>query len=301
MFFIDGVVVAGLLLCLLGWWRRRAGIALAGAVVVLAAGGYGLLVDRWQYAAGVTIAAAILFLVTVRRSQEKVPFWSGGLFTLLFVVTIVLLYLFPIRDLPSPSGEHAVGVRDFVLTDTSRVGLLAAAADAPRELLVRAWYPARAGDADTPRPYFTAAEAATTGGSLGSFVDLPFLFKYVRHTRTNSFVDAPLIGAAEPRPVVFFSHGYTSFAGQNTALMEDLASHGYLVFSVHHSHDSAPAVLPDGRLIETDPQLFSDMAAQAENEAGATELLDGFIGPSPAIRHCSRQRGGLGCRSAICA
>ncbi len=285
MFWIDGVVVAGLLVSLLGWWRRREGTALAGAIAVLAAGGYGLLLDRWQYAAALIVAAIILLLLTVRRRPEKVPYRSGALFSFLAVVTVALLYLFPIRDLPKPSGEHGVGVRDFVLTDASRTGVLAAAADAPRELLVRAWYPARVSGADAPRPYFTPLEAATTGGSLGAFVDLPFLFKYIRHVRTNSFVDAPLIAAPETLPVVFFSHGYTSFAGQNTALMEDLASHGYLVFSVHHSHDSAPAVLPDGRLIDTDPQLFSDMAAQTENEAAAEELLDGFIGPSPEARH----------------
>ncbi len=58
--------------------------------------------------------------------------------------------------------------------------------------------------------------------------------------------NAPLTDAAANRPVVIYSHGYTSFLGQNTALMEELASHGYIVYSAQHTYDSSPVVFPNG-------------------------------------------------------
>lgn len=43
-------------------------------------------------------------------------------------------------------------------------------------------------------------------------------------------------------------------AVQNTIQMQELASHGYIVVSVSHSHDSVVTVYPDGR---TDGRSFA--------------------------------------------
>jgi len=51
------------------------------------------------------------------------------------------------------------------------------------------------------------------------------------------------------------------FAGQNTALMMHLASHGYIVYSIQHSLDSADVVLPDGEVISTQQETYDSLAA----------------------------------------
>ena len=48
-------------------------------------------------------------------------------------------------------------------------------------------------------------------------------------------------------PVLLFSHGYTSLTSAYTALMEDLASHGYVALAVVHPYEVAVATLGDGR------------------------------------------------------
>ena len=74
--------------------------------------------------------------------------------------------------------------------------------------------------------------------------------------------------AAANRPVVIYSHGYTSFPGQNTALLEELASHGYIVYSVQHTYDSSPVAFPNGDVVGMDPALMAEM------ERLATEMSE---------------------------
>ena len=73
--------------------------------------------------------------------------------------------------------------------------------------------------------------------------------------KTNSYTDAPLAPGVADLPVVFYSHGYTSFLGQNTVLMEHLASHGYVVFSIQHTYDSASTAFLNGDVADMDAAL----------------------------------------------
>src|SRR5690606_37753809 len=152
---------------------------------------------------------------------------------------VVANLLFPVNPLPKPSGQYAVGVRAFEISDASRLGVFLAKPDEPRRLLVRVWYPAQDVSGLKPAPYFTEAETTSTARSLGGMVGFPEFFTYVSHVTTNSYPDAPLLEGATNLPTVFYSHGYTSFLQQNTVLMEELASHGYVVFSVQHTYDSS--------------------------------------------------------------
>ena len=172
--------------------------------------------------------------------------------------------------------------RDFELDDASRKGVFAAAENEPRRLLVRVWYPAGDVTGLEPRPYFTEAEVNTTATGLGQLMGAPFLFQYVKHSTTNSFPDAPLLRADGKLPVLVYSHGYTSFASQNTVLMEELASHGYLVYSVQHTYDSSPTVFPDGDVVGMDPALL----AQAGEAPEVTEAMKkAFVGATQEDRY----------------
>ena len=175
-----------------------------------------------------------------------------------------------------------MGVADFELVDAERTGLLGAATGEPRRLLVRVWYPASEVTDLTPRSYFSEQEASSTATGPGSFIGLPFLFTHLANLQTNSFPMAKPIDA-DALPVVIYSHGYTSFLAQNTALMEHLASHGYLVFSIHHTGDSAAAVMPNGDVIPTDPELLASRTNAPEPE-GRNPFIDLVAGDSFEIR-----------------
>ncbi|MEM6539141.1 MAG: hypothetical protein AAF668_15605 [Pseudomonadota bacterium] len=290
---IDFVVLACVVAAVVIWCFRVGRLPLLivtiGGIVGAA---YGVWIGRWQVGAGVPLFAVLLLLLLVigRRyfAGRGVPVLSGGLALLLAALPAVLIYAFPIADLPKPDGQYKVGVRTFELRDPERLGVMAAAPDAPRRLLVRVWYPADATalDADAaPAAYFSDLEAQTTATALGESLSFPPLISHLKLVSTNSYTDAPLLDTRAPLPVVIYSHGFGSFLAQNTALMEHLASHGYAVYSIQHTYDSAPTVFPNGDVLPTDPALL----APPSDESGSEEGVPPFIGvPDTAERFVSR-------------
>jgi len=265
MILNDILILLALFLFCIAWWRRgdslRDEVLLVSAVAAVIVGLIGTLDHRWQDLPA-TILASILFVVVVlvRKLQKQrrtgTPWISGVLIVLLTVLALSPIYLFPVKHLPEPLGPYVVGVSDFELADHARLGVYAAGEDEPRRLLIRAWYPAESFEGMTARPYFVGEEVNSTATGFGKPLGMPFLLQYLKHVRTNSFVDAQLLEGAAELPVVIFNHGHGVFLGQNTALMEHLASHGYLVFSINHTFDSWASVMPDGSVIDMDPALL---------------------------------------------
>jgi predicted dienelactone hydrolase len=109
---------------------------------------------------------------------------------------------------------------------------------AKRELLVRFWYPTSLTQGCESAEY--AAPAVWRYFSQLAKIPLP-------EVRTNSCLDAPIAGGAHP--VVVFTHGYTGTSTDYTFLFEDLASRGYVVASVDHTHEATAVQFPDGRLV----------------------------------------------------
>jgi predicted dienelactone hydrolase len=219
--------------------------------------------SRPHAAVGAAVAAVMVLALLVRklrgsRNLSKTPVVSGVLFLLLVLVSYLPIYWFPITDLPAPTGPHPAGVRSFELTDESRKGLLGAPESEARRLLIKVWYPAESVDGFETAAYIKPQEV--NGVNPGFTRGIP-IFNHFVHVQTNAYENAPLLAGAEQLPVVFFSHGYTSFAGQNTVMMEELASRGYLAYSVQHSYDSVDTLFPNGDVIPARPNPLQDMIA----------------------------------------
>lgn len=281
----DLALIAALAVCVVVWWMRRAAARTAwlasAAVIGVAASIYGVSVDRWQASLGLVVS--LIFVVALliwkaRRAprRDRVPFISGMLLALLAAAAVAPLYLFPVSDLPEPSGQYAVGVRNFELADRSRLGVWRAKEDEPRRLLIRVWYPAQSVAGLKRRRYFDPIETTHTARSMGELFRFPPFLTYMRHVRTNSYEGAPLLTGAANLPTVIYSHGYTSFLSQNTALMEDLASHGYVVYSIQHTYDSSTTVFPNGDIAPMDPELVKE-ALDAQSRTKIPEaMLEGY-------------------------
>lgn len=118
-----------------------------------------------------------------------------------------------------------------------------------RELVVQVWYPAEPLPETPPTAY--SEHARTTGPIFADFVGLPrFLFDHLSLVKTHSYRDAPIAKAEQKYPVLIFSHGYgLGTVTQNTVQMEELASHGYIVFSISHPYEALTTIYPDGRIV----------------------------------------------------
>lgn len=287
MILSDMLLIAALGVFVIAWWVRpipgRRWILLASALAAIIIGIYGYSDDRWQDLGGAFVGVVFLIglgVVVLKNRLTRTdrtggaPWLSGIPITIGLIATIALIREFPINPLPKPSGQYAVGVRTFEIDDASRPGIFAAKPDEPRRLLVRVWYPAGDVTGRQPAPYFTRAETSSTAQSLGALVGFPTFFTYVRHVQTNSYADAPLLPRATNLPVVIYSHGYTSHLAQNTALMEELASHGYIAYSLQHTYDSSSTAFPNGDVAPMDPKLFDTVS----NEASRPSQADAFGG-----------------------
>lgn len=287
MTVLDIALMAALVGFVAAWWMPdsslRRPLLWSAGFAGLTVGIWDVADDRWQAGAGVLVS--VIFLLTLllvklfdRRSMGRrsaLPYVSGTIFAVAAAAAAGALWMFPIRDIPPPSGPFPVGVRTFELSDENRPGVFSAAADEPRRLLVRTWYPADPPKGARRARYFSEAEADTTARGLSLLTGFPRFLSYIKHARTNSYKDAPLRAGATDLPVIIYSHGYMSFLGQNTALMEELASNGYAVYAIQHTGDSSAAIFPNGDVVSMDPALLEDLASGEGFSEAALAILTG--------------------------
>ncbi len=151
--------------------------------------------------------------------------------------------------LPALTGPDRVGRTLLYWTDESR-----ADADSPnghREVAVWFWYPALPKQGATPAQWLPGKWAdAFWSLFLKRF---PSAEEYgrkhpVRDIVTRSYPDAPIESGSQTYPVVLFAPGFGENVLHYATLLEDLASHGYVVVGVDPTHYTGFGVLSDGRV-----------------------------------------------------
>jgi Platelet-activating factor acetylhydrolase, isoform II len=162
--------------------------------------------------------------------------------------------------LPKPTGPYAVGHTTLHLIDDDRRDPWMP--NQERELMATITYPARHAERYPRSRWFSPAVAELLEQSLvAPPTNLPPGSVDLRRARAHSRVDAP---AARPPgrrvrgwPVVLFSPGGGASREENTALIEDLASRGYVVVSFDHTYEAPVVEFPDGRLARQVAELQS--------------------------------------------
>ncbi len=172
--------------------------------------------------------------------------------------------------LPQPTGPYQIGTTYFALVDEARPEVFTADPKDHRELLVRCWYPAQPVAGAKPEPFW-GKDTKEVGQRLAEFMRLPkTAFDDLALVQSHAYPDAPHTKSKSSYPVLVFSHGYIpGFASQNTAQMEELASHGYIVFGIGHTHETVVNIFPDGRVV---PFSKVRLAAFGQGAAKANEL-----------------------------
>ncbi|MDR8407691.1 hypothetical protein MTP10_02925 [Nonomuraea sp. 3-1Str] len=142
--------------------------------------------------------------------------------------------------LPRPTGPRLAGVRDI---ETG-------------PLLMRVWYPAAAATG-RPRPYAVGSErdlllewTARRNPTWPPDTTTALLAAALTHDHR----DAPAVPG--PHPTIVYSHGADLYPAQNTALMTELASHGYVVVSVLQ-RGGGFAARPDGSRLGPREPIFA--------------------------------------------
>jgi len=166
--------------------------------------------------------------------------------------------------LPRPTGPERIGTVSLHLVDRSRPDPWVPSERA-REIMVQLWYPA--GDVrGHPRAPWVSPGVAERFNPPGSPVVLPV---------THAYADAPVQPGRHP--VVLYSPGFGLERTASTALVEELASRGYLVVTIDHTHDAQLVEFPGGRIATQaipPPTGPDDDGEQVINTARETRVAD---------------------------
>ena len=142
---------------------------------------------------------------------------------------------------PELTGSYPVGRVDYLWSDDSRDETNTPAEGDPRMMRVWIWYPA-APDADSETaPYLPDAMSAVFQQLTGISPDA---------VHSHAYDAPPALASESGYPVVVFAPGDGYNAAFSASLLEEIASHGYIVVSMDHAYNSYLTTLPDGEVIK---------------------------------------------------
>jgi pimeloyl-ACP methyl ester carboxylesterase len=175
-------------------------------------------------------------------------------------------------EAPAPSGTHAVGRLYMVWTDSSRRDPVDSTR--PRELPVWIWYPAGPAPSAEGQPVlppeWQARRIETLTTKLG-----PAVARAAGSLKIHARIAAPWQASASRRPVLLFTPGLGWLASDYSVLLEDLASHGYVVVGLASPGFADVVRFADGREVVRTLGIGERIGAdQAIVHADAAYVLD---------------------------
>ena len=148
---------------------------------------------------------------------------------------------------PKPSGEFAVGTFTYTIKDQREEAL---PVGGMRSVAARVYYPVLKENVEGLSRAVNLSENMLKGFKA-SFHVAPNFKKNPDDNLSECYPDAPKIDGKK-FPLVMFNHGYNSYREGNSLLCIDLASHGYVVISVAHSHEALCTEFDDGSFVLAD-------------------------------------------------
>lgn len=161
--------------------------------------------------------------------------------------------------LPAPTGRYRVGRATFHRVDTSRPEPFTEDATDRRQVLFHIWYPAEP-TGGSVAPYIDVLPDDEIFRRSYSFVGIERLVR----TRSHAFTGVRVSGAQNRYPVIVFSHGLGTVSALYASILENLASHGYVVVGVDSPYFSAALKMPDGRIVKNESQRNRRKGAREE-------------------------------------
>lgn len=188
--------------------------------------------------------------------------------TLTFVGLLIIGSFILVRqaDIPPPTGRLSVGRTVYRWEDVSRPETMTPDAGDHRELVAQIWYPAESRPDGPYAPYF--ADLATLRSALIASGEVSALEAFGLHfVRSHAILDAEVSSQQQRYPVLIFSPGNATNVSLYSAVLEELASHGYIVVALEHPYDVTAVSLAAGRVARYDAEQWPQVGQHAEADA----------------------------------
>ena len=261
---------------LLSWQRgrgeqiRRARFVVLLFVIILLILALHVLIERprWQ----MYPAYLVTLILVIRRAFSLAPratvqpidptarvlrTVANGLIGLTLISALALSIIFPVNNLPTPTGAYRIGTVSIALRDEQRAEIFTDDPKDKRELMIQIWYPATPPLTARQLPWMQHIDIV--GPAITQWIHMPsFLLDHTGLVRSNAYADAPLSEAEATYPVVIYSHGWGGFRNINADQLEALASHGYIVVSIDHPYGALITLFNDDRIIMNKRSLLPE-------------------------------------------
>lgn len=172
------------------------------------------------------------------------------LFALILIPLLLYLHFIPVlKPFPQLSGIHQVGLTTTEWVDTDRTEKFVPF-QSSRALVAHIWYPASGNTAQKVAPYL-GNKMPHLKKVFSHVYSIPLWVSNVllRTIKSRSFAGAPLDSTQSQWPVIVFTHGLLgSPSDMYSALLEDLASHGYIVIGLDLPYFNFLTLHEDGRV-----------------------------------------------------
>ena len=179
-------------------------------------------------------------------------YWSTFMLLVLVIglgnCTRVFSVIAPFSDLPAPTGPYSVATRSATWIDSSRDETFTPEQDF-RKIVVQVWYPVSKQLDQKPLAYIDDPELRLP--AIAKQLRLPqSLIHHFGHVKTHAFESPEGSDLSDKYPVILFSHGLSGMRFQNSSIIEELASHGYIIFAADHSYGANITIFDDGEPAE---------------------------------------------------
>ncbi len=266
-FSLDALlIVAILLVAIASLYERKASLVRRAAIALSVVTVLHLVVAGFRWQILPAYLAALLAVMLLQGLRRWLHIVCAGITLSLTVIAGAASWAFPVFDMPKANGDYAVGTATTFLTDEDREEHYTERSGDKRRLALRIWYPSDDPESGTATRYFH--DAGLRSKAITSGTPLPwFTFSHLDKVRVAARKDASI---AEGRfPVLIYSHGLgIGWSSGNTALVEHLASHGYIVIGVGHAYIGSSVVFPDGVAL-FDPDTRAAMNTEPPEEVMA--------------------------------
>jgi len=175
---------------------------------------------RWQmtpvYLLSIILITLFFFKVRITRTWIKVL--SGTLSLLLLTIGILLSHMIPVFELPKITGSYFVGTKNQTLKATANeLGIIN----------VKYWYPIN--KIGHKQDQYSKKPMKDLNGLMG----MPgIVFSHLRLVKTGAYEVRTDMASEKKFPLVIYAHGTASANIDNTALLQEIASHGYIAVAI---------------------------------------------------------------------
>ncbi|BES64604.1 carboxylic ester hydrolase [Gottschalkiaceae bacterium SANA] len=209
-----------------------------------------------------------------REKRSRLTF--AGMIGML-LLSAVLSVLFPVGQMPKPTGRYSIGTVTYDRIDKGRQEAYTEAVGDERKIKIQLWYPAETVEGLDLVPWLV--EGRPVARALAKEMKLPtFALDQTALVKSHAYDSAPISTDELAYPVVIISHGWTGFRNLHSDLAEELASAGMIVIGIDHSYGSLITVFNHGEVVYNLPMALPSRAETPDFLSFAQRLVNTYAG-----------------------